>query len=99
MPAWFERMNPRERVLSLVVAALLFLLINFFIWSSLLGSLRNTRTELASRESLRAQQQVFLRERDLWDKRADWLKKHQPVMSSPAEASNLLTEVQEVAAK
>ncbi len=63
MPAWFERMNPRERVLSLAIAGLLFALVNLYIWNSLLGSLRNTRAELAAREGLRAQQNVFLRER------------------------------------
>ena len=99
MPAWFERMNPRERLLSLVVAGLLFALVNFFIWSSLLGSLRNTRTELASREGLRAQQNVFLRERKLWDERSAWLKQRQPVMKSPVEASTLLDEIKQVASK
>lgn len=99
MPAWFERMNPRERVLSLAVGGLLFALINYFIWSSLLGSLRNTRTELAARESARAQQNVFLRERKLWDDRSEWLKKQQPVMKSPVEASTLLDEVKQVASK
>jgi hypothetical protein len=99
MPAWFQRMNPRERVLSLAIAGVLFLLVNFFVWSSLLGAVRNTRTELAARESLRAQQNVFLRERKLWEKRADWLKKHQPVMQSPVEASTLNDEVKQVASK
>ena len=99
MPAWFERMNPRERMLSLAVAALLFLVINLFIWSSLVGALRNTRTELAARESVRAQQNVFLRERKLWEKRSEWLKKHQPVMKSPVEASTLLDEVKQAASK
>ncbi len=99
MPPWFERMNQRERVLSLVVAALLFLLINFFVVSSLLGALRSTRSELAARESLRAQQEVFLRERKMWEKRAEWLQKQQPVMKGPAEADTLLTEVKQAAAK
>ena len=99
MPAWFERMNQRERVLLLAIAALVFALINYFIWSSLVASLRNTRTELASRETLRAQQNVFLRERSLWESRADWLKNHQPVMKSPVEASVLLDEVKQAASK
>ena len=99
MPAWFERMNPRERMLSLAIGALLFLLINFYVWSALLGSLRNTRAELASREGLRAQQEVFLREKKLWEGRADWLQKQQPVMKSPVEASTLLDEVKQAATK
>src|SRR4051794_33266869 len=99
MPAWFERMNKRERVLALVIAGLLFVLVNVFIWSSLLGSLRRTHSDLAARKSLRAQQNVFLRERKMWDERADWLTKHQPVMKSPVEASVLLDQVKQASAK
>jgi hypothetical protein len=61
MPAWFQRMNPRERVLSLIVAGTLFLLANYLVWSWLLGMLSATRTDLASREAMRAQQSVFLK--------------------------------------
>lgn len=99
MPAWFERMNPRERLLAFVVGGLLFALVNYMIWSSLLGSLRAARADLASRESLRAQQNVFLREQKLWENRAEWLVKQQPVMKSPVEASTLLDEVKQVASK
>ncbi len=99
MPAWITRMNPRERVLSLIVAGSLFLLINLFIWSSLLGAVRSARTELASRQSVRAQQNVFLREKKMWEKREQWLKQHQPIMQSPVEASTLLDQAKEAAAK
>ncbi len=98
-PAFLQRMNPRERVLALVIGSLLFLLINLYLWSSLLGALRAARAEMAERQGLRAQQQVFLRERKLWEKRADWLAKHQPVMKSPVEASTLLDEVKQAAGK
>ena len=99
IPAWFQRLNPRERVLSLIVAGALFLLVNYLIWSSLLGMLTKTRADLASRDALRAQQNVFLKERKVWEKRADWLKKRQPSLQSPAEASTLLEEVQKIAGK
>ncbi|MDQ6624466.1 MAG: type II secretion system protein M [Verrucomicrobiota bacterium] len=99
IPAWFQRMNPRERVLALVVGGLIFLLLNVFIWNSLLGALHHARTELAARHSLRAQQNVYLREKKMWARRADWLKKHQPVMKSPVEASTLLDQVKQAALK
>ncbi len=98
-PAWFARMNKRERVLAFVIAALLFLLVNAFIWSSLLGALKRSGTKLSAQKSLRAQQQVFLRERPLWEQRAEWLAKQQPVMKSPVEASTLLDQVKQAAAK
>lgn len=99
MPVWFQRMNKRERVLSMLVGGTVFLLLNYFIWSSLFGMLSQTRADLATRQSMRKQQSVFLKERSLWDKRDNWLKKSQPQLKSPAEASLLLDEVKQVAAK
>ncbi|HEY0370253.1 MAG TPA: hypothetical protein VGC85_11700 [Chthoniobacterales bacterium] len=92
-------MNPRERLLALIIAALVFVVVNLFIWSSMLGALRRAHADLASRQSARAQQRVFLRERPMWEKRAEWLSKHQPVLQSPAEASSLLEQVKQAAAK
>ena len=99
IPAWFQRMNPRERILSLVVAAALLLLINLFIWSSLLASLRQAQRDAAAQRAVRAQQVVFLRERKMWEKRDEWLKKLQPALKSPVEASTLLDQVKQVASK
>lgn len=99
MPAWYQRMNARERILSLIIAGVLFLLVNLFIWGKLLDAMRKTRSDLASRKATRAQQEVYLRESDMWEKRADWLKKHQPALKSPVEASTLLDQVKEAAAK
>ncbi len=99
MPAWFQRLNPRERILSLVVAGALFLLINLYLWSSLLGQLDKTRARLTERKAMRQQQTVFLKERDMWEQRDAWLKKHQPALKSPEEASVLLDQVKQIASK
>jgi len=99
MPAWLQRMNQRERILSLIVAGTVFALVNYLIWSWLLGILSQTRTDLASRKALRTQQSVFLKEKAIWEERDEWLKKHQPQLNSPAEASLLLDQVKQVAAK
>ncbi|MGZ4985125.1 MAG: hypothetical protein ACXWAV_03410 [Chthoniobacterales bacterium] len=97
--AWFERMNPRERVLSLIVAGALFLLINLFLWSALLGSLGKARSDLALRKATRKEQTMFMKEQPMWEKRADWLKQNQPALKSPGEASTLLDEVKQAAGK
>ncbi|MGZ4966203.1 MAG: hypothetical protein ACXWFY_01180 [Chthoniobacterales bacterium] len=97
--AWFERMNPRERVLSLIVAGALFLLINLFLWSALLGSLGKARSDLALRKATRKEQTMFMKEQPMWEKRADWLKQNQPALKSPGEASTLLDEVKQAASK
>ena len=97
--AWYERMNRRERVLSCVVAGTIFILLNIFIWSWLLGALGRARVELAQRKAARAEAAVYIRERELWEKRDQWVRQHQPVLKSAAEASTLLDELKQVAGK
>ncbi len=98
--AWYEKLSRRERLLSLTVASLVFVVLNLLIWSWLFGALGRARTELAERKSTRAQQAVYMQERDLWVKREEWIKKHQPVLTGPGEASKLLEDhIKPVAAK
>ena len=96
---WLARMNQRERVLVLSIGALLFLLVNFAIWSLLFGMSAGARRDWAARRASRAQQKVFLDEYEMWTKRAEWLRRTQPVLSNPAEASSLLTQLKNVAGK
>lgn len=94
-----QRMNRRERTLALIIVAVVFLLLNLFIWSSLLGGLGRARAELAARQSARKQQVVFLKEKKMWHTREEWLKTHQPSLKSPVEASTLLDELKQAAGK
>jgi hypothetical protein len=97
--AWYHRLNPRERILSAIVAAVVFLLLNWIVWSKLLGSLDQARTDLAARRDTRKVQEVFIRERTLWEKRAQWLTEHQPALKGPGEASTLLDQIKQIAGK
>lgn len=99
MPAWYQRMNRRERVLGAIVAGSVFLLLNFYVWGKLFGSLDQARADLVVRKNTRKVQEVYIKERDLWEKRAQWLKEHQPVLKGPGEASTLLDQVKQVAGK
>jgi hypothetical protein len=99
MAAWYQRLNQRERLLGTIVAGVLFLLINWIIWNKLLGALSQTRADLAARKETRQVQEVFIRERDLWEKRAKWLQEHQPALKGPGEASTLLDQIKQVAGK
>lgn len=99
MPAWYLKMTQRERRLALLVGGALFLLLNLFLWSKLFGVLSNAQAELALRKSTREEQQAYIKERDLWAKRDDWLKQHQPNLKSAVEASTLLDQVKEIAGK
>jgi hypothetical protein len=97
--AWYQRLNQRERILSAIVAGVVFLLLNWIVWSKLMGSLDQARTDLAARRDTRKVQEVFIRERTLWEKRAQWLKEHQPTLKGPGEASTLLDQIKQVAGK
>jgi hypothetical protein len=99
MPAWYQRMNPRERKLAWMVGGALFLLLNLVIWNKLFDVLNNTREELAQRKAARAEQRILMKERDLWTRRDQWLKEHQPALKSAVEASTLLDKVKEIAGK
>lgn len=99
LTAYYERMNRRERMLAGGVLLVLFLLVNLFIWSALLGGIKSARAELKERKAVRKTQTVFLRERDLWKKRQEWLTKHQPVLQNAGEASTLLEQVKQIANK
>lgn len=97
--SYLQRMSQRERVLALIVGGALFLLFNWVVWSWLMGTLNSARTELAARKAARQQQSVFMKERKMWEKREEWLKKQQPTLSGPGEASNLLEQVKQIAGK
>lgn len=99
MPAWYQRMNPRERKLVLIVAGALFLLVNLVIWNSLFGILGNARAELAARKATRDEQSLYIKDKDLWARRDQWLKQHQPTLKSAVEASTLLDQVKEIGGK
>jgi hypothetical protein len=99
MPAWYLRMNPRERVLSWVVAGTVFVLLNLWILNWILGALSVAHKEVAARRAKLAEQTLYIKERDLWTKREEWIRKHQPVLNNPAEASALLDQLKQVAGK
>jgi len=99
LPDYFEKMNRRERLLSAGVAGVLFLLLNLFIWSWLFGMAGRARTELATQRAARKQQSIYLKEKNLWAKRDQWLQQKQPTLKSPAEASSFLDQLKQIAGK
>jgi hypothetical protein len=99
-PAWIARMNRRERTLSLLVAGVVLLLINVFLWTWLLGAMSRARTDLTQRRLKRKEQEILIKERDLWTQRDQWLQQHQPTFNGASEASTLLEQqLRPVAAK
>lgn len=96
---WLARMNQRERMLTLGVAGVVFLLLNLALWNALLGKSADLRKDWAKQSAARAEQKVYLDEYKTWTTRNDWLQKKQPALTNPAEASSLLTSLQQVAGK
>jgi hypothetical protein len=99
MPAWYQRMNPRERLLSWLVAGTVVVLLNLWILSSLWGAVASAQKEFGARRSKLAEQTVYVKERDTWAKRDEWMRQHQPELTNPAEASALLDQIREIAGK
>jgi hypothetical protein len=99
LTATYQRMSQRERIMTLVVAGILLLLINIFIWRWLLGTISGSRNALAVRKATRSEQTVYLRERELWAKRDQWLQKTQPTLKGAEEASTLLDQLKQIAGK
>jgi hypothetical protein len=99
MPAWYLRMNQRERLLAASVAGIVFLLINLWIWSALFGMAGKAHAAFSARRTARAEQIVYLKEYKMWANREKWLEKTQPVSRSEVDASTLLDQVKQVASK
>jgi len=97
IPAYWEKMNRRERVLAMIVAGAIFLLLNLFVWNWLFSMARTGRIELATRRAARKEQSVYLREKKLWSERDKWLQQHLPVLKNSAEASTLLDQLKQIA--
>jgi hypothetical protein len=98
-PAWYLRMTQRERRLAWIVAGAIFLLINLLVWSKLFGGLHRASADLKLRQSIRNEQALYIKDRDLWIRRDQWLKQHQPTLKSAVEASTLLDQIKQIAGK
>jgi hypothetical protein len=81
------------------VAGTVFVLLNLWILSWIFSALGGARRELAAHKATLAEQAPYIKERDTWMKRDEWLRQHQPVLKNPAEASALLDQLREVAGK
>jgi hypothetical protein len=99
MPTWYERMNTRERLLAWIVAGVTFALLNILILNWIFVALGRARRNLTERKAAYAEEALYVKERDLWAKRDQWIRQHQPTLKNPAEASVLLDQLKQVANK
>ncbi|MEY2558168.1 MAG: hypothetical protein QOE34_1593 [Verrucomicrobiota bacterium] len=98
-PAWYQRMSARERRLAWIVAGAIFLLINLVVWSKIFDAVGRARADVALRQAVRNEQTIYIKDRDLWGRRDQWLKQRQPLLKSAVEASTLLDQIKQIAGK
>ena len=93
--AFYQRMNPRERLLSLLVAGTVFVLLNLFAVSYLLDAFHDLGQRYASGRQALNQENVWAREQPMWEQRERWLREKQPVLTNRDRApTQLLEQVQ-----
>jgi hypothetical protein len=63
------------------------------------GALGSAQKQMATRRATLAEEALYVKERDLWTKRDEWIRQHQPTLKDPAEASALLDQLKEIAGK
>ena len=89
---FYQRLNPRERVLALTVAGAVFVVLNLIALSTLLRSFRETRAAYAERSQEYRFQEILAREAPMWTQRMAWLKGRQPALLDRAHAGNELLD-------
>jgi hypothetical protein len=96
---FYERLSPRERVLALAVAGVVFALANVMGVSALLGAFTHLRQEGADAALELKAEDLFARDQPKWDKRTAWLRTVQPTLISRDRAGAALLEQVQAAAR
>ncbi len=94
-----DRLSPRERVLALAVAGVVFALANLMGLSALYGAFTSLRREGADAALELKAEELFARDQPKWDKRNAWLRTTQPVLISRDRAGAALLEQVQAAAR
>lgn len=89
MPAFLERLTPRERRLVLLIGGVFFLILNFALIRGLLVTLKSLGTQKETKTVLLNTQRTLLQESELWAARDAWLKQKQPVMTKSRDLANV----------
>ena len=97
--AAFTRLSPRERRLTLLTAAVVFLAGNVVLLSYLFGAHRELSATLGTKRLAARNAAVLRAEAPTWEGREAWLKTHQPRLTTSPQAAGgqLLALVQKLA--
>ena len=91
--AFYQRLNPRERVLTLLVAGAVFVLANLLALNFLIGSFRNLNEQYADGALTLRRERFWADSQPTWQERMKWLKDKQPPITNRAP-TQLLEQVQ-----
>ena len=92
---FYQRLSARERMLTLLVGATVFVVINLILLSMLIGSFGENRRLYAQQSQELKIQSLFAGELPMWKQRMDWLKARQPALTNRSRAgTELLEQVQ-----
>ena len=95
---FYQRMSPRERRLSLIVAGAVLLVANLIAISTLLRSSSDLRAQIATKTQELHVQSLYAQEQPMWKRRTDWLGTKQPSLINRDRAgTDLLGEIQAAA--
>ncbi len=93
--AFYERLSPRERLLTLIVGGAVFFVVNVIVLSMLLKSFGQGRRDYAEKAQQVKLQQIFAGEEPMWKQRMGWIKTKQPPLANRDRAgTELLDQVQ-----
>ena len=93
--AFYQRMNPRERLLSLLVTGTVFILANLFALRFLVDAFGDLGQQYADGAGALRQEEFWARSQPMWEQRARWLQAKQPVLTNRDRApTQLLEQVQ-----
>ena len=95
-----RQMSQREKMLAAIVAAALFLFLNFLLVDFFLKSRSRTQASAAAKSRQLKSMQTLTADKALWETREAWVKEKQPVLGNADSAGvQLLDQVKETAKK
>ncbi len=94
------QLSGREKNLSIIVGAVVFLFVTFFVVDYFLKNKARLNADLTAKGRQLKTMQTLSAEKALWEQRVAWLSDKQPKMTNPDSAGvQLLDQVKELAKK
>ncbi len=94
------QLSSREKNLSVIVGAITFVLLTYFVFDYFVKSKARLSADLVAKTRQLKTMQMLSSEKALWEQRDAWLREKQPVLANPDSAGvQLLDQVKDLARK